>query len=281
MSSWLVTHPIDARDDRGPAYKGERSLRRTTIMKKIIGGAIAAIAIAAVATPASAQTNERHYAGTLLGGYTITNPGFLGTLAGELGVATQVGTRYTAQADAPADSETATPTVSVAFSLSGTVNKDCSFYSGNTASARNIDFGVIGVRTGNNENVNNAFEMVGPAEANIETLTAGCNFNNEVKIAKNDVNGMVNSAAGGYDTDEFQANIPYNVKASWTGVAMNATTSGSAQSLTVSTTALDGIKQQGAWRSAMNIDIVAPAITGKGLVAGTYTGTTTLTLSAL
>ncbi len=84
------------------------------------------------------------------------------------------------------------------FNLSGRVNKDCSFYSGNNAGARNIDFGVIGVRTGDNENVNNAFEMVGPAEADIDTLTAGCNFNNEVEITKSNVNGMVNAAAGGY-----------------------------------------------------------------------------------
>ena len=73
-----------------------------------------------------------------------------------------------ATADAPADSVAATPTVNVVFNLSGRVNKDCSFYSGNNAGARNIDFGVIGVRTGDNENVNNAFEMTGPAEADID-----------------------------------------------------------------------------------------------------------------
>jgi hypothetical protein len=167
------------------------------------------------------------------------------------------------------------------FSLTGTVNKDCSFYSGNDASARNIDFGVIGVRTGNNENVNNAFEMVGPAEADIDTLTAGCNFNNEVEIAKSNVNGMLNAAAGGYDTNQFQANIPYSVNAAWTGVAINVVTAGTPQTLNVATNVLGAIKQQGAWRSNMAIDIDAPAVTAKGLVAGTYTGTTTLTLRAL
>src|SRR3546814_6500424 len=40
--------------------------------------------------------------------------------------------------------------------------------SSDLSNARNIDFGVIGVRTGDNENVNSAFEMVGPAEANID-----------------------------------------------------------------------------------------------------------------
>ncbi|MEW4467682.1 hypothetical protein AB1K62_07625 [Parasphingorhabdus sp. JC815] len=257
-------------------------------MKNILSGAVAAIALVAISAPAAAQTNELHYAGTALGGYTITNPqdfpfpfDGLFILAGELGVATQVGTRYTAQASAPGDTETATPTVTVDFRLSGTVNKDCSFYSGNTASATNIDFGVIGIRTGNNENVNNAFEMVGPAVANIESLTAGCNFNNEVEISKDDIRGLVNNAPGGFDTNEFTANIPYEVDANWTGVALNAQTTGSAQNLNVATNANAGTKQQGAWRSAMTIDITAPVITGKGLVAGTYEGTTTLTLRAL
>lgn len=249
-------------------------------MKKILSGAVAAIAL--IATPAMAQTNQVHYN---IGGAQLTNPtGFLGAIAqigAELAIAGGVGTRYTAFADAPSDSETATPTVNVVFSLSGTVNRDCSFYAGNTTNARNIDFGVIGVRTGNNENVNSAFEMVGPAAAAIDTLTAGCNTNNSVEISKNDIRGLVNANPGGYDTDEFQANIPYQVTASWTGVALNAQTTGTSQSVSVPTTGNAAQKQQGAWRSNMDIDIVAPAVTNKGLVAGAYTGTTTLTLRAL
>ena len=261
-------------------------------MKKILSGTVAAIAL--IATPAVAQTNERHYASVHFGGITATNPstdpnllfGIFPVLPSdqdlaEAGVALGLGTRYRAQADAPSDSETATPTVNVVFSLSGTVNRDCSFYAGNNSNARNIDFGVIGVRTGDNENVNSAFEMVGPAEANIDSLTAGCNTNNVVEINKNDIRGLVNLNPGGYDTDEFQANIPYAVTASWTGVALNAQTTGTPQSFTVPTTGNAGQKQQGAWRSRMDIDIVAPAVTNKGLVAGDYTGTTTLTLRAL
>ena len=91
----------------------------------------------------------------------------------------------------------------------------------------------------------------------------------------------MNTAPGGYDTNEFQANIPYSVAANWTGVALNAQVAGSPQSLTVGTAANAGTKQQGAWRSRMDIDIVAPVVTGKGLVAGDYSGTTTLTLRAL
>jgi hypothetical protein len=251
-------------------------------MKKFLLVTAAAAAMVAAAAPAAAQTSERHYAGRIGPiSYTDTNPGPFGVFLNELALSNGIGTRYTANADAPSDSATATPTVTVVFTLTGSVNKDCSFYSGNNGDARNIDFGVIGVRTGDNENVNSAFEMVGPAIADIDTLTAGCNFNNEVEISKNDIRGMVNNAPGGFDTDEFQANIPYSVNAAWTGVALNAQVAGSAQSLNVSTTQNAGTKQQGAWRSNMAIDIVAPAITNKGLVAGTYTGTTTLTLRAL
>jgi hypothetical protein len=250
-------------------------------MKNILSGAVAAIALVAISAPAAAQTNTRHYASPGPIPYQLNNPGFFGTIAGELGVAAQVGTRYTAQADAPGDTETASPTVNVVFNLTGSVNKDCSFYSGNTASARNIDFGVIGVRTGNNENVNDAFEMTGNAVANIESLTAGCNFNNEVEISKDDIRGLVNTAPGGFDTNQFQANIPYSVAAQWTGVALNNQAAGTPQSLTVATTANAAQKQQGAWRSDMQIDIVAPAVTAKGLVAGNYEGKTTLTLRAL
>jgi len=250
-------------------------------MKKILSGTVAAIALIAVAAPAAAQTNQRHYAGLPIVG-TATNPGLIGTGLAEASVfGLQIGTRYRAQADAPGDSADATPTVNVVFALSGTVNRDCSFYAGNDSSARAIDFGTIGVRTGNNENVNSAFEMVGQAEANIDTLTAGCNTNNVVEINKNDIRGLVNANPGGYDTDEFQANIPYQVTASWTGVAQNAQTTGSSQSLVVPTNGNAGQKPQGAWRSRMDIDIVAPAVTNKGLVAGSYTGTTTLTLRAL
>ncbi len=254
-------------------------------MKKFLLVTAAAAAMVAAASPAAAQTDQRHYAATVpvLGNLTQNNPGPVSTFAWDLARNVfNIGTRYTAEADAPSDSTTATPTVNVAFSLSGSVNKDCSFYSGNDASATNIAFGVIGVRTGNNENVNNAFEMVGPAEADIETLTAGCNFNNRVTIAKNDAAGLVNQTASGFDSTQFQANIPYSVNASWTGVTTQSGPAvGTGQSLNVSTGQLTNNILQGAWRSQMDIAIDAPAITNKGLVAGNYTGTVTLTLAAL
>ncbi|WP_129792795.1 hypothetical protein [Sphingosinicella sp. CPCC 101087] len=255
-------------------------------MKNILRGTVAAIALVSMASAAHAQTDERHYAATvpIFGNVTLTNPsGFGGALAAgafEAAIAFGVGTRYTAEADAPSDSVPATPVVNVAFNLSGSVNKDCSFYSGNNAAARNIDFGVIGVRTGNNENVSDAFEMVGPAEAEIESLTAGCNFNNTVTLAKANGNaGMVNAAPGGYDSDEFQANIPYRVEASWTGIAANTVGSGTSQSLNVATNAANAAITQGAWRSDFELEIEAP-VAQRALVAGDYSDTLTLTLAA-
>ncbi|MGB3319291.1 MAG: hypothetical protein WA978_09200 [Sphingopyxis granuli] len=277
-------------------------------MKKILCGTVAALAIIGMASPAAARTNEKHYAGTgdvsapagvgpfglpatYNGPYSFDNPQNQGPLSkflignleavGELGITQEVGTRYTAKATAGDDSETATPTVKVEFAMTGTVNRDCSFYSGNDSGiVRNIDLGVIGVKTGNNENVNQAFEMTDDVEVNIETLTAGCNFNNRVEITKDDINGLVNNAPGAYDTDEFRANIPYTVEASWQGVSQAAPDTGSPQTLTVGDHVQTNFALQGAWRSKMNINIVATALNDKGLVAGTYEGTTTLTLSA-
>lgn len=249
-------------------------------MKTVLRSAVAAIAL--VSMGGVAQAGELHYAG---GPVTVSNPsGFLGAgqiIANELGLAFNIGTRYTASADAPGDTTPATQTVTVAFKLSGKVNKDCSFYAGNNSDAKNIDFGVIGVRTGNNENVNNAFEMVGQAEADIETLTAGCNFNNTVAISKgNGLQGLVNSTAGGYASDDFQANIPYKVQARWQGTgSQSGPAASSTQVLDVDVNEPSNQLLQGAWRSSMKIDIIAPRAQ-KALVAGNYADTMTLTLTA-
>lgn len=254
-------------------------------MKKILTGAVAAIALVGIASPAAAQTHvgtaQLHYAG---GPFSpLTNPsglGLIGAGVNELAILGGIGTRYTALSLAPNNTEAAEQTVTTTFTLNGEVTKDCSFYAGNTPAARTINFGVIGVRTGNNENTSSAFEMAGPASANVNTLTAGCNFNNNVVITKNDAQGLVNNAPGGYDTDEFQANIPYEVTATWSGVAYNTVGTGGTSTLQVADNQQTNNLKQGAWRSPMNIAFYAAPVTNKGLVAGTYTGTTTLTLSA-
>jgi hypothetical protein len=262
-------------------------------MKTVLRGAVAAIALVSMSGVAQAQshqtTNQRHYAANLpiIGNTELTNPsGFLGAIAqgvAEIGIANGIGTRYTATTTSPNNTEQTTPTVATAFTLTGSVQKDCSFYAGNNANARNIDFGVIGVRTGNNENVAAAFEMAGDLNATIQTLTAGCNFNNEVKIEKTNGQGGLQLVGnpGGFDVTQFQSNIPYSVQASWQGVALDAVTQGSPQSLTVASNQGSNQKSQGAWRSQMTLGINAPAVTFRGLVAGTYSDTMTVTLRAL
>lgn len=258
-------------------------------MKTILRSAVAVAALMSITGVAHAQTAQLHYAAVtpIPGvGLTLTNPSGIGgaILAGiaELAIANGIGTKYTAFADAPGNTETATPRVDVSFKLTGTVQKDCSFYAGNNANATNIDFGVIGVRTGNNENVNAAFDMVGPAVAAINSLTAGCNFNNLVTVQKtNGAAGMKNNASGGYDSNQFQANLPYEVNASWTGTTnQSGPQAGSPQTLNVSTS--EGIDQlaQGAWRSDMDINVLVPVATN-ALVAGNYEDTMILTLQAL
>ncbi len=257
-------------------------------MKTMLRGTIAALALVAVTGTATAQTHRREYnSGPPFGlQTTITNPNgftfFEGLAIAVLdGVqAAGVGTRYAIDADAPSDSVTATPSITTTFTLSGSVNKDCSIYLGNSATSRNVNFGVIGVRTGDNENVADAFEMVGPAAAAISSSTAGCNFNNTLTLTKaNGVNGMVNAAAGGYDSSQFQANIPYSVQAQFTGVNVNAVGAGSTRTLTVATTDNTEALASGAWRSALNLTINAP-VAANALVAGNYSDTLTLTLAA-
>jgi hypothetical protein len=263
------------------------------MMKSILRGTAAVVVIASMGGVAQAQTHTNgkvQYANTIIGASgNADTPLNLGEVlviaANELAIANGIGTRLATTATSPNDTETATRSVSSTFTLTGSVNKDCSFYAGNNAAGRTIDFGVIGVKTGDNENVNAAFEMAGGLSANINTLTAGCNFNNEVVITKrdgSDYSGMnLVGNPGGFDVTQFQTNIPYEVTATWQGVALNDVTQGSPQSLTVTTGQATATKQQGAWRSAMNIAISAPAVTNRGLVAGTYQDTLTIRLSAL
>lgn len=251
-------------------------------MKNILRGAVAAIALVGIATSASAQTAQLHYAGLPFVG-TLTNPGAGAAAAAELSIGLAgIGTRYTALAGSLAgDSVPAVTSITTEFTLTGKVNRDCSFYAGNDASAQTLDFGVIGVRTGNNENVGSAFTMRAPAVATVRTLTAGCNTNNEVVVEKDSALGLRNLNAGGYDTDEFQANIPYTVKAAWTGVNKNAVTGGTAKSVTVGDNALTDKLEQGAWRSDMNITFTTQTVQNKGLVAGDYQGKTKVILRAI
>lgn len=176
--------------------------------------------------------------------------------------------------------ENATPTVTNTWLIKGSVSKDCSYYGG-TSTAHTLDFGTIGVNTQSATSVGNAFDMVSPAVATVNSSTAGCNFNNTVTLSKaNGSQGLLNSAPGGYDTNEFQANIPYQVAATFTAGAQGAVAAAGSQTLTAATGDASKVGNYGAWRSAMTMIVTAPT-PGKALVAGSYQDTLTVELKAL
>ncbi|AMK18314.1 MULTISPECIES: hypothetical protein [Sphingobium] len=190
------------------------------------------------------------------------------------------GARYEQSSDVNGNTEAATATQTAKFTLSGTVDKDCSFYSGGQQTQA-INLGTIGVRTGNNDNVTIAFNQNGAINANVNTSTAGCNTQNQITITKgNGASGLLNAAAIAYDTNQFTNKIPYSVKATWQGVALGAPTTGTQQTLTATTDDSFKAVQVGAWRSAFNLDVNAP-VQPLGLIAGTYSDTITVELKAL
>lgn len=166
------------------------------------------------------------------------------------------------------------------FSLQGTVSTDCAFYTG-TSNVLSFDFGQIGIYVSDNTGPAAAFTMVAPAAMNFDTNLAGCNTANTVSISKNDIRGMVNTTGGGYDTDVFQANLPYIVTASYTAPSTNTVTDGSLQQLTVGAAANAAQSaQHGAWKSNMDIEVTIPQA-DLALLAGSYSGNFTVTVAAL
>lgn len=235
-------------------------------MKNLLRASLAAAALVASAGVAQAQTSVTQY----------SSP------AGALGYFFGNGTVYSANTLAQNNNtDTASPTLATSFTLRGNVTKDCSFYGGQNSSARDINLGTLGVVTNSGANVGDAFEMRAPAVANIASGTAGCNFNNTVTIAKaNGVAGMTNQESSGFDSNQFQANLPYTINANWVGTT-NTTggQAGGGQSLTVGTNEGSDVWTGGAWRSAFNMLITVDA-PNKGLVAGSYQDTITVTLAA-
>jgi hypothetical protein len=176
--------------------------------------------------------------------------------------------------------EDADDNLSAKFTLSGDVTKTCAIMGvddGAPGLSGTIDLGTIGISAGDDQAVTTLFNMTGQANVKLSTAAAGCNYKNQLSLSKDSVKGLVNALAGSYDTNQFQANIPYSVKATFTGVSNTAgAVAGTPQQVDVSTTALSGAGQFGAWRSALDI-----AVTGKGLVGGSYDGTLTLSLAII
>jgi hypothetical protein len=163
------------------------------------------------------------------------------------------------------------------FTLQGTVSKDCAYYSGNVNTT--IDFGQIGIYASDNTGPALAFDQVADAAVSIETNLAGCNTRNTVAIAKGNSDGMHTNNGSSFDPVQFTNVLPYRVAAGWTGVADGSFATGP-QSLNLSVSEQAKNTTQGAWKSAMDIDVVIPA-QSKSLVSGTYSDTLTVTLTAL
>ncbi|GAA0660634.1 hypothetical protein FHT00_002807 [Sphingomonas insulae] len=191
-----------------------------------------------------------------------------------------VGSKYSDSATSTGNTDGNQTTVSNSFTMTGNVTKDCSFYGG-TDTAHDINLGTIGVRTGNNDNVSQAFNQRDGMTVNVNSATAGCNYNNTVSIAKdNGAVGLLNKDAGSYDPAQFTDRIPYSISASWTGADLGTKVT-KAQKLDVAQTQGSNNQQGGAWRSSFNMDVTLPAQTNKALVAGTYTDKITVTLATI
>lgn len=177
-----------------------------------------------------------------------------------------------------ADNGTAQASDGASFTLTGRVSTDCAYYSGNNNS-ETLDFGTIGIYATDINGPINAFKMVTPANVTIATNLAGCNTANTVRIAKTDVRGLVSDNVSGWDSDVFQNNLPYSVTARYKASAPGAPNAGTDQVLVVSGAVDQNSRQHGAWKSAMALDVTIPRA-DKALVAGTYTGTFGVTISA-
>jgi hypothetical protein len=175
---------------------------------------------------------------------------------------------------------TANTTDTNTFSLTGSVTPDCSFYVGNAS--KSINLGQIGVQTNPNTGLNAAFDMVAPASVDIDTSVAGCNTRNTVTISKSNAAGLVSDNTSNFDLNQFTNVLPYDLKASWTGVAVGANAVGSNQNLALLANNANAQASiaQGAWKSAVAIDIDVP-VPSKSLVAGNYSGSVTIELKVL
>lgn len=164
------------------------------------------------------------------------------------------------------------------FTLKGKVTKDCAFYTGTGNQV--LDFGTIGIYADDRSGPAAAFDMTHDAEVTIYSNLAGCNSANLVSLSKNDIRGLVNNAGGGYDTNVFQANLPYSVDARYTAAAIGQVVAATESTqIALSTTANWAGKEHGAWKSPMAISVKIPR-PSKSLLAGNYEGDLTVEIRA-
>lgn len=160
------------------------------------------------------------------------------------------------------------------FSLSGNVTADCAYYTGNANT--NVNFGEIGINTSDN-NPDAAFEMVGGDRTlDISSNLAGCNTKNTVTFSKTDLS---TNAAAGFDAAQFTNVIPVELAANFTAGSVGATTNAGLQNVSLTQAGNQAAASTyGAWKSPLNMAVKLKN-PGKGLLAGSYTGTVSLTIA--
>lgn len=173
------------------------------------------------------------------------------------------------------NSGTANATVNGAsFSLSGSVSPDCAYYVGNASTT--ISFGQIGINAQDN-NPTQAFEMVDASRSvSIDTNLAGCNTKNNVTVSK--VN-LVNTDTAGFDALQFTDTLPFSIDVGYTAGAVGAEANASAQNWTLSANQSTDTRQHGAWKSPFEMTLNIPN-PGKALLAGTYNGSVSVSITA-
>ncbi|MBD3837458.1 hypothetical protein [Brevundimonas sp.] len=247
--------------------------------------------VAAIAT-AGAASADPIYQGSATGSHTFTvwgvpvatlsgtstNPYVVGLVdALNPGINSNI-SLFTVSGFSASDNGTAEGAKSATFTLKGKVNTDCAYYTGNASTT--IDFGTIGIYASDNTGPANAFDMTAPANVSIDTNLAGCNTSNTVTVSKNDIRGLVNNSGAGYDSNVFQANLPYSVTGSYTAGAPGSTaaaTNGNWINLGLNANSTSA--SHGAWKSAMSLDVNIP-VPSNSLLAGNYEGQLTVNIAA-
>ena len=245
--------------------------------------------VAAVALTAGAASADPIYQGSATGSVSIP---FVGTLSGTSTNTALVGaidlfvnpgvnsniSLFTISGGSAGNNGQESNTDGATFTLKGNVTKDCAYYTGNANTT--IDFGTIGIYASDNTGPAAAFDMTAPASVSIDTNLAGCNTSNTVSVSKNDIRGLVNNSGVGYDSNVFQAHLPYSVTGSYTAGAVGSTavgTSGNWINLAANANATSAT--HGAWKSAMSLDVNIP-VPSKSLLAGNYEGQLTVSITA-
>ena len=247
-------------------------------MKKF---AISAVAITALLSTGSAFATPSGGTHGLTTGYGGFAPGYTPPAQAPFWGAN--GFNHDGSSGMPNDDNADSPSVTRNFILQGEVAKNCSYFINSSTNTQTIDLGAIGIHNGDNQAVGTLFNQVDTLNVDNQSTGAGCNTDNTVTVTKtNGANGLTNASPGDYDNNQFTAHIPYSLTVGFQDAVLQGAGSqpGAFQSFQVATTAGTGSLNLGAWRSEINVHATIPA-QSKGLLAGTYSDTITVTLAAL